>query len=342
MLTPFGDDPEPYFSRRGLVAMRVSDDYLRCAVFIGAASGEKFLPRATGFIVSCGEEGYNFWHLVTAEHVVSGMMERKEPMYLRARFMNGDSGAMRIPSDAWFYHPDERKITDVAVTPLLTDWIREDGLKVTLNQSAVPIPEMDGSNIVETLRVGEEIAIIGLFISHYGREHNTPIVRNGNIAMLKGDPIRTRYKGFMEGYLVEARSIGGLSGSPVFVNLQGNGLGIRRNYLIGLMHGHFDIADLSADAVADMIGGGINTGVGVVVPIRDIIETLNHPDLVTLRKECAMKLNEDGGAIPDLVQEPASGAPATAGADEPNPKHREDFNRLVSAAAKKTPPSDQT
>ena len=64
----------------------------------------------------------------------------------------------------------------------------------------------------------------------------------------------------MEAYLVEARSISGLSGSPVFVNMApyrtvegtiiSNG-GHRPYYLLGLMHGHFDVPSLTEDMVTD-------------------------------------------------------------------------------------------
>lgn len=134
-----------------------------------------------------------------------------------------------------------------------------------------------------------------------------PIVRIGNISLLKGDPISTKFKGFIEGYLIEARSIGGLSGSPVFVNIapfrtvKGS---VRPEsgpqlYLLGLMHGHFDIADLNSDTVIDVPSAavnGIHTGIGVVVPVQKIIDTIEHPDLVAMRRDDAMRQNKLAGA----------------------------------------------
>jgi hypothetical protein len=148
----------------------------------------------------------------------------------------------------------------------------------------------------------------------------------------------------MDGFLIEARSIGGLSGSPVFVSIQGEIIGRRRFYLLGLMHGHFDIPDLNTDTVVDSgAGNGINAGIGVVVPVKHIIETLNHPDLVSRRKEAAMRLRQRDGATPDLAIEPSGEQEKMAEQNgERNPQHREDFNRLVGAAARRRLLNDRT
>jgi hypothetical protein len=50
---------------------------------------------------------------------------------------------------------------------------------------------------------------------HTGDLKNVPIVRVGNLASYPSEQIQTRAFGRMEAYLIEARSIGGLSGSPV-------------------------------------------------------------------------------------------------------------------------------
>jgi hypothetical protein len=358
MLTPFGDDPEPYFSKRGLIDVQVPEHYLRCAVFIGVKRGDNFLPRATGFVASYddGDNGYNFWHLVTAEHVISGIVaEAKERLWLRANFKDGSAGEIELPLDQWHYHPDERLNTDVAVCPLHQQFVRtEDDAVMDLDHLAVRLfgqTSVDGQTSMaitdellagDLIRPGAEICIVGLFRSHYGRERNTPIMRVGNIAMLKGDPISTKFKGYMDAYLIEARSIGGLSGSPVFVSVL-RGMN-RVFYLLGLVHGHFDIADMNSDVVNDTEGGSINTGIGVVIPTRYVVETLRHPDLIKLREDARMALRKRGGATPDLAVEPVNvqsdDQPATK--PEENPAHREDFNRLVSAASKSKPKAGRT
>jgi len=128
-----------------------------------------------------------------------------------------------------------------------------------------------------------EIFITGLFRSHYGNQRNVPIVRVGNIAMMRDEPVRTEYCGPTDAYLVEARSIHGLSGSPVFINIGSN------LFLLGLMHGHFDVENLTEDVVVEDANGpsGIHTGIGVVIPVEKIIETLNQAGLVEQRRRDA-------------------------------------------------------
>jgi hypothetical protein len=345
MLTPFGNDPEPYFSRRGLLDVQIPDDFPKCAVFIGTIKDGNFLPRATGFIASYEQDGYGFWHLITAEHVISGMLEKNEKMYLRANLTNG-AGGVKVLDEQWYFHPDEGKTnTDVAVCALHPEWTRVDnGEQAVLDHLSVPMETMAATRALDDkrIKVGEEICIIGLFTSHFGRERNIPIIRVGNIAMLEGDPINTSYKGFMDAYLVEARSIGGLSGSPVFVGIPDRKrMAYRNYYLLGLVHGHFDIQNLNAYSVADMSGSGINAGIGVVIPVRYIVETLRHPDLMDLRREAAMRLRKRDGATPDLAvdmpveREPSVGSePPTTEGDE---QHRERFTATLISAAKKRP-----
>ena len=60
-----------------------------------------------------------------------------------------------------------------------------------------------------------------------------------NIAMIPDEPVTTSL-GDIKAYLVEARSIGGLSGSPAFVRETG-AEGTGSFYLLGLMHGHWGV-----------------------------------------------------------------------------------------------------
>jgi hypothetical protein len=90
----------------------------------------------------------------------------------------------------------------------------------------------------------------------------------------------------MEAYLIEARSIGGLSGSPVFVNL-----GVVREtpdrppftlgrvavYLLGLVHGHWDVE-------SGLIGeANVNMGIAIVTPIQKAAEMIED-DVDAFRK----------------------------------------------------------
>src|ERR1700733_1329755 len=208
-------------------------------------------------------------------------------------------------------------------------------------RSFVPL----GKTADDLIRPGADVAIIGLFRSHYGANRNIPIIRVGNIAANLGEPVYTAYAGYIQAYLIEARSISGLSGSPVFIvcspelnviagiarargqKLEASvGLGI-----LGMMHGHFDVPNLNEDVVSDSEEPerGVHTGIGVVIPVQKVIETIQHPDLTEMRKETAKKLREKG-ATSDLASDDEALPPAS----DANSKHREDFNSLLDAAVK--------
>jgi hypothetical protein len=162
--------------------------------------------------------------------------------------------------------------------------------------------------------------------------------------MMQGEPVWTKYCGYMDAHLIEAMSINGLSGSPVFVNIGAarvkDGKTVlptgKQFLLFGLMHGHFDIKNLNEDVVADNekeTSNGLHTGIGVVVPVKKIIETIFQPELVEMRRKAIEDHRNKTGAVADVV---GDGLPA----NDENPTHREDFMRLVGAAAQKQEPKD--
>ena len=136
--------------------------------------------------------------------------------------------------------------------------------------------------------LGDEVFITGLFKHHYGESRNIPIVRTGNIASLTEEKVSTKKFGAIDAYLIEARSIGGLSGSPVFLHL-----GVTRMFdgkvkiienelpifLFGLVHGHFDVSETAIDFVVEDKNpegrrDNVNTGMAIIVPFHKIIEVM--------------------------------------------------------------------
>src|ERR1700730_13738833 len=79
--------PDPFFVERSACAVKLSDIALKCVAFIGIKKDGKFQPRATAFFVRYVEEQHFFDHLVTAEHVISGL--KNHDIWLRANLLNG-------------------------------------------------------------------------------------------------------------------------------------------------------------------------------------------------------------------------------------------------------------
>jgi len=289
--------------------MNISEIALKSVAFLGVKKKGRFLPRATTFFVQIIEGGYKFDHMVTAEHVISALMAKNEEIWLRVNVVDG--GAIEFPVDPrrFFFHPRaDEEPTDVAVAPMASSVTDDAGNEVKLDIVFLDLSTEKGFKPTaefarDAICLGGEVAIVGLFKSHYGQNRNVPIVRVGNIAAQPSEPIPTKYAGPMKAYLIEARSIAGLSGSPVFVLpdsavLVMEGLTKQRIdnqgcALLGLMHGHFDVPNLNEDVVADDAEHpqrSINTGIGVVIPIEKIIETIDQPDLLKKRRQSVESL----------------------------------------------------
>jgi hypothetical protein len=270
-------------------------------VFIGAKPEETFYPKGTGFIVGYEEFGHTFLHLVTAEHVIALLhkMGAIDP-WIRVNTSDGNAKEFKVPYSGWTFHPSDGT-TDVAVCPFNVRAADFDVTWIPLIETAATAGVIQESNIGP----GEDVVIVGMFRSHYGHERNRPVVRTGIIALLDDEPVYTKWSGYTAAYLVEARSIGGLSGSPAFVQLapirvvdgKTRYTVGRQYYLLGLVSGHFDLQTIDEDSVPEETQrrGGINSGMGVVIPVEKIIETIKHPDLSRSRHEFSMNLLPGAG-----------------------------------------------
>ena len=78
---------------------------------------------------------------------------------------------------------------------------------------------IDKGFIDSDIHIGADVFMVGRFINYEGKQQNTPAVRFGNIAMISDEPIELNDGHEQECILVEMRSHGGYSGSPVFIAL---------------------------------------------------------------------------------------------------------------------------
>jgi hypothetical protein len=98
------------------------------------------------------------------------------------------------------------------------------------------------------------------------------------VAMVPESKILVSNFGEMGAFLIESRSIGGLSGSPVFVLDHKK----KRVLLLGVVQGHYDVRNetiIDFSTEKDGIEAGINTGIAVVTPSEKLIGLFNNPAL---------------------------------------------------------------
>ncbi len=267
--------------------MFVPDEVRKSVVLIGAMERGTFRPRGTGFLVLAYQRripDVAFPYLVTAEHVLAGMQRNRIDVYCRLNLRDGTAIVEPLGSKKWLVHPDDVQNTDVAVLPF---WINPN----IIDHDYIPLFNRVERNIQAIrpglLALGAEIFAIGLFNTSYGKGRDIPIIRNGNIAAVPNELIGTRYSGDIEAYLVELHSLGGLSGSPVFVNPVYE-RGARRveeatwseHFFIGMVHGHSYASPEEGLAEPEPLDGeAANASIGIVIPAAKIVETLYQPEL---------------------------------------------------------------
>lgn len=281
--------------------MRIPDNLKNTVCFLAVkleeAGTEKPQYGGTGFFVSVpGELDSRLSHtyLVTAKHCI----ERAKTygnLHLRLNFIpektdfvdEGEAELVPMSLYDWIY-PDDDAI-DIAVSPfnLLTH--------EAVNQVSLPIDALATDEKINTANIGagDEVFALGLFTFRYGRYKNLPIVRSGTIASMPDEPLQDESSGLdYNAYLIEARSMGGLSGSPVFATF---GLGlfnatatagvVPSPLLLGLIRGHWDlreretIVNYSVDELLT-----VNTGIAIVTPIQEVMKLLVGEELKKERR----------------------------------------------------------
>ena len=317
--------------------LRVDDKMLGCVVFLGRDDQGPFTAYGTGFWAVTSTSGYLFQHLISARHVIENI--NFDRICVRINKLDGRLEHIYVKRDDWIFHSDET--VDIAVCPMHVPQESYDITHISLDDE-ITTPEIFAD---EEIGVGDEVFMAGMFTRHLGGARNVPIVRTGTLAAIPTDKVETN-RGPVEAYLIEARSIAGLSGSPVFMHmapfrvLPGGRVHRsekRTHYFLGVMQGHHVTSDptevVSPDEAAP---GDMNTGIGVVIPAQRILDIVYSPDLVSLREQVIENMKKKSGFVADSA---AGKAPATK--DE-NPRHKEDFSRLLDAAVKDPQSTDQT
>ncbi len=272
--------------------MIVPEEIKKCIAFICEDSKDGPIPRATGFFVSVPSEKfpekYNWLYFITARHASAKLNGN---LLLRLNGLDNKAKYIKISDVAWHFHPnhsnDPVDVAVISISPIPDidmKWFPVEGIMT---------PELFEK---EGVGIGSEVFITGLFSKVSGENKNSPIVRIGNLAMYPEEKIKTKDFGDMKAYLIEARSIGGVSGSPVFFCadpfahipkgsiLYATGNSRPRFFLGGLIHGHWDISDEQVDFDTS-VDKNINIGVASVVPGYKIKETLFSDELIQDRKK---------------------------------------------------------
>jgi hypothetical protein len=318
---------------------RIPDAMLECIFYLypshaAAENGEQ--SGGCGFFMTVPFERAKRNHLyaITNRHVIDG-----GACTLR---INTDDGRC-FPADSeerrWFHHPKGDDLSILLIdSPSFPIQFTTKVIEYRINSFVTrqQIQELD-------IGPGDDVFTVGRFVSHEGKQQNTPVVRFGNIAQMPIEPIRQDTGHLQDSYLVEGRSVGGYSGSPVFAFIPPFAVrpkadNVSSRYygpmLLGVNWGHLNdwkpVCDASGRPSSTQKVPQ-NSGMMGVVPVWKLIEMMEDERMIKQRREEEDRVLGKGLPISstDRAAEPA---PATT---EENPEHKEAFKSLLGAAAKK-------
>jgi hypothetical protein len=251
---------------------RIAQNFLDCVVCLyrdeqGAYAGEPI--GGTGFLVAIPVEGFTGYSVlvVTNEHNI----ERGRA--IRLNTAGGDIDVAEIEPSAWITHPEGDDLAIGAIGLNVHHQVRYVGLHHLLSKEMV-----EAYNI----GIGDDVFVVGRFIRHDGKQRNQPTVRFGAISQMPGDKILFPDGREQESFLVEARSIAGYSGSPVFIERHHDAAWGPR--LLGVDHCHLSAFEpIRKHPKGDIVNLDWyvenNTGMMGVVPAWKLAEMFEMPEV---------------------------------------------------------------
>lgn len=336
--------------------------FLDCVIYVyptKAAADKNEELGGSGFLVS-----YPFavnsarlqLYAVTNLHVIKN---HPNPA-IRINTVDGGREVLETNKNRWVSHPDG---DDLAVLPIDVD---EDNFKLT----CIPIDKLINRKSLPSLHVmpGDEVFMLGRFVSLDGTTSNTPTVRFGNVARIEGEPIENKYGHPQESFLIDCRSIPGYSGSPVFITLwppkprPPMWLVPANDQFFPPRHGPFllgiDWLHINNYEPVERYDKGTkkwvkvqpkrrvkaNTGIAGVIPAWRISDLLERPELKNKRDRADEQLTADKRDYVSLdsavESEPQPTQKTAQGARIPVPTKEQFFDTLRKASRKKDSPTE--
>jgi hypothetical protein len=196
---------------------RIRDEYLDCVVYLYPTKAEAedgARAGGSGFLVGVPSVGLrrNFWFLyaVTNKHVIDHTEKSPASTVLRMNTRAGKTTVMPTARRSWETHPDGDDLAACVIS--------FDPMAIKFNH--VPRGNFLTKDIVKKFNIGpgDDAFMVGRFVNHEGKQSNLPTVRFGNVAQMPYEPVSIDGVE-QEAFLVEVRSIGGFSGSPIFISI---------------------------------------------------------------------------------------------------------------------------
>jgi hypothetical protein len=190
----------------------VPSEYLNCVAYIypDAAAEQSGTSGGVAFIVNVPLTVENWYqsYIVTAAHILGSDEMGNNPV-IRVNLLERRSIPIPTEADSWRIDTEN----DIAIYPIGLDRGR-------IRYVTVPTARFLTKELIEEHKFGpgNDVFIVGKLANHEGTTRNLPSVRFGHISMMPADPFKRIGKETVpEVFFIEFRSIGGYSGSPVFL-----------------------------------------------------------------------------------------------------------------------------
>jgi hypothetical protein len=302
----------------------IEQQYLDCSIYLysseeSAWAGEN--SGGSGFLVSVKP-----FPLIDSDHVnpVTGIprilltfpphiyavtnkhVARRGFPIVRLNTIDGTKDVLPLQHSDWIPHPDG---DDLVVAPIDLPADKHQYVPVSVWSFA------DREGVAKQYYgAGTDTFMVGRFFSHAGEQRNTPSLRFGSIAMLPFEKVKLGPEAnsyMQEAFLVETRSLGGFSGSPVFVYQPRGEVLYDENYgwlsritelvghpqLLGIDCGHITKSEPVKDGGGNPHSHGwrvaSNTGMAIVIPAWRLKDLLDKPELVMQREEKNKKYQKE-------------------------------------------------
>jgi hypothetical protein len=263
---------------------RISDEFLECVVYIYHDEPRAYAGEAaggTGFLVGVPVEG--FLNAASVFVVTNRHNIERGGRAVRLNTIGGDIDVKEINASNWIMHPEGADISIAGI-----------GLDDHHQFRFLHLDHLLSKNILEVYNIGpgDDVFVVGRFILHDGKQRNQPTVRFGAIAQMPGEKIQLPDGSEQESFLVEARSISGYSGSPVFTQIPRWSSGYRRfntnwgygPWLLGIDYYHPSVVEhVRKSPNGDYVNPDwyveSNTGMMAVVPAWKLAEMFEMPEI---------------------------------------------------------------
>ena len=259
----------------------IPPSYFNAIVAIGEETDNGFRCGATGFLYGhpgdTNDDGSQLYYytLITNRHVVDPGFSSNAIAKPVAR-LNLSTGQASPPYSVenWVPHPGT---LDVAVAPIDPQRIEELGVDYQLFSGDLNALTREQVEQEAGIREGNGVFVLGFPLELAGQERNYVIARQGILARIQ-DWIR----GDEETFLIDASIFPGNSGGPVITKPEFVSIADYESYskssLIGMVSGYRPYNDVAISQQTGQVRVIFqeNSGLGVVIPVDAIQETIDH------------------------------------------------------------------